>query len=232
MAKKPGDWIEPPPETRAGLGCFGKGVIALILLAFLAVIGAYFLISHGLVASQPAQVPVAELPPQALADVQQRIAQFENTPPTVATPAPTPVQSDVPTPTPSTSPTPAATPRRELLLSSSEINGLIAANRRSRGHAFVSISGNTASVQVSIPSKKVPGLADGYLNGTFQITTDGPTPISSLQVSKIRANGIPVPSSILGMNYRGQSLLSYALGAAAPYNVSSAEVRDGNVILH
>ena len=34
------------------------------------------------------------------------------------------------------------------------------------------------------------------------------------------------------MSYRGQSILSYALGGLAPYNVSTAEIRDGNVILH
>jgi hypothetical protein len=87
-------------------------------------------------------------------------------------------------------------------------------------------------VQISVPSDKVPGVSRGYLNGTFQITTNGPTPINDLRVSKIRANGYPVPAGILTMSVGGQSVLSYALGGAAPYNVSTAEIRDGNVILH
>jgi hypothetical protein len=53
-----------------------------------------------------------------------------------------------------------------------------------------------------------------------------------LQVSKIQANGFPVPSGILSMSYRGQSIMGMALDAAAPYNVSTAEIRDGVVILH
>ena len=86
--------------------------------------------------------------------------------------------------------------------------------------------------RVSISSDKVPGFPRGYLNGSFTITTNGPTPISALQVSKIQANGFPVPSGVLSMSYRGQSILSYAMDAAAPYNVSTAEIRDGAVILH
>ena len=51
-------------------------------------------------------------------------------------------------------------------------------------------------VQISISSDKVPGFPRGYLNGSFTITTNGPTPISALQVSKIQANGLPVPSGV------------------------------------
>lgn len=230
MAKTPGNWIEPPPETPKGMGCLAKGVIAFVVVALLFVLGVYFFVSHGLVASQPVQLPVEELAPEKLADVQQRIQQFQNTPPaTAATPAP--ADAATPEPTPAVEPTPLAT-GKELVLSAGEINGLIAANAKSRGHAFVSVSGNNADVQISIPSDKVPGFPNGYLNGTFRITTDGPTAISALQVSKIRANGYPVPSSVLGMNYRGQTILSYALSGAAPYNVSTAEIRDGNVVLH
>jgi len=123
-------------------------------------------------------------------------------------------------------------PERQLVLTADEINGLISANGKSRGHAYVSLSGNTAHVQVSISSDKVPGFPPGYLNGSFTITTNGPTPISALQVSKIQANGLPVPSGVLSMSYRGRSFLSYAMEAAAPYNVSTAEIRDGAVILH
>ena len=90
-------------------------------------------------------------------------------------------------------------------MSAAEVNGIIAANKKARGHAYVSLSGNTATVQVSIPTDKVPGLPPGYLNGSFNITTDGPTPISALKVSKIEANGYSVPSGITSWSYRGQS---------------------------
>lgn len=212
------------------MGCVTKGVIALIVLALLAVVGIYFFVAHGLVASAPTVLPVEELPPEQLSALHERIEQFQRAPAAPVT-TPTPVETVATDATPT--PEPAATPNgKELVLSAAEINGLIAANRKSRGHASVSLSGNTAHVQLSVPSDKVPGFPRGYLNGTFAITTDGPTPIGALNVSKLRANGVPMPSSILSMSYRGQSILSYALGGAAPYNVSSAEIRDGNVILH
>ena len=223
-------WIEPPPQKQSGLGCFAKGCLGLVVVTLFVTlllgVGSYFLFSRGIVASQPAPLPVEELSPDALSDVQQRVQQFRSTPPA---PTPAPAQDSQGTETPTPVP---ETPARQLVVSAGEINGLIAANRNARGHAFVSLSGNTAQVQISIPADKVPGFPRGYLNGSFTITTDGPTPITALRVSKIETNGWPVPSGILSMSYRGRSIMGYALEAMAPYNVSTAEVRDGSVILH
>ncbi|MEO8439941.1 MAG: hypothetical protein ABI540_06935 [Spartobacteria bacterium] len=226
-------WIEPPPPKRGGMGCMGKGCLFLIAFAVLTVlvigIGSYLLYSAG---SKPTPLPIEDLPPAHLAEVQQRVDQFEQTPAQTA-PSYTPSPSTQPGATPEQAvPTPTPEAGRQLTVSAAEINGLIAANPKSRGHAYVSISGNTANVQISISSDKVPGFPRGYLNGAFTITTDGPTPISGLQVSKITANGFPVPSGVLSMSYRGQSIIGYALDAAAPYNVSTAEIRDGVVVLH
>jgi hypothetical protein len=221
-------WIEPPPEKRGGLGCFGKSCLALaaIALLFLLVlgIGSYSFFARG---SKPASLPIEELPPKALSDVQQRVEEFR-APPPLPLPPPAAVE---PGATPAPTPVPQQ-PEKELVMSAAEINGMISANPKSRGHAYVSLNGHTATVQISVPSDKVPNFPRGYLNGSFSMTTDGPTTISALQVSKIEANGIPVPSSILSMSYRGNSILGYALEAIAPYNVSTAEVRDGNVYLH
>ena len=213
------------------MGCFGKGCLILIgsaLLLFLVFcVCSYLFLTHGVISSRPADLPIKELPPQEFSAVQERIQQFESTPPTpVATPTPgeTQVPKDEAAPTPQ--------PGRELVLSAAEINGLIANSRHGRGHAFVTINGDTANVQMSVPSDKIPGFPRGYLNGSFTITAHEPTPIRELQVSKVAANGYPLPSSVLSMSYRGRSILGYALEGAAPYNVSTAEIRDGNVILH
>jgi len=214
------------------MGCFAKGCLVLVVLGVLAFlffgVTSYLLYSRG---SKPVELPVEELPPAELANVQQRIDQFEAMPPAAPRPSPIPAPPTAPVVTPTGTPVISA-PERQLVLTADEINGLISANRKSRGHASVSLSGNTAHVQISISSDKVPGLPSGYLNGSFTITTNGPTPISALQVSKIQANGLPVPSGVLSMGYRGRSILSYAMDAAAPYNVSTAEIRDGAVILH
>jgi len=225
-------WIEPPPQ-RQGMGCAGKGCLLLaivfgIVFLFLLISGYRFLSSS----KQPAAIPVKELPPQELSDLNQRIETFRNTSPSTPsfTPAPGPATTaeESPTPTPAAS----APPGRELIMTADQINGLISANPKSRGHAFVSLSGNTATVQVSVPSEKVPWLPKGYFNGSFVITTDGPTPLSAIQVSQIRGNGIAWPSGILSMSYRGNTILGLALEAAAPYNVNTAEIRNGTVVLH
>ena len=190
-------------------------------------VASYLLYSRG---SKPAALPVAELPPAELESVQQRVDQFEAMPPAPpASPIPTAqaAADETPTAVPA-----ASVPERQLVLTADEINGLISANKKSRGHAHVSLSGNTAHVQISISSDKVPGFPPGFLNGSFTITTNGPTPINALQVSRIQANGLPVPSGVLSMGYRGRSFLSYAMDAAAPYNVSTVEIRDGAIILH
>ena len=217
-------WIEPPPAPqKQSMGCFAKGclVIVILVLLFLLLSGGagYFFFSRG----KPASLPVEKLAPEALSDVEQRIEQFKSEP---AQPLPEP------TPQPEASATPSAEqpsppPQRELRLTASEINGLIAANPKGRGHAYVSMSGNTASVQVSIPTGKVPGLPRGYLNGTFALTTNGPTSLEGVQVSKLQANGVPVPSDILSWSYRGRSLTGYAVEALAPYHVNRVEIRDG-----
>ena len=223
-------WIEPPPQKKSGLGCFAKGCLGLVAVVLLTIlllgVGSYFLFSRGLVTSRPTPLPVEELSPDALANVHERVAQFKSTLPASA---PSPVEPATPGETPVPLP-PTPVPERQLVVTASEINGLISANKKSRGHAFVTLSGNTATVQVSIPSDKVPGLPPGYLNGNFSITTAGPTPITELRVSKIEANGWPVPSGVLSMSYRGRSFGGYALEAIAPYHVSTVEVRDGKVI--
>jgi len=214
------------------MGCFAKGCLVLIGVAVLTFlffgVASYLLYSGG---SKPAVLPVEELPPAELTNIQQRVEQFQAMPPAPPPPSPLPTVPAAPDETPTAVPV-TPTPERQLVLTADQINGLISANRKSRGHAYVSISGNTAHVQISISSDKVPGFPRGYLNGSFTITTNGPTPISALQISKIQANGLPVPSGVLSMSYQGRSILSYAMDAAAPYNVSTAEIRDGAVILH
>jgi hypothetical protein len=226
------NWIEPPPTKRKGIGCFGAGCLVVVVLLLIAVISLFFAV-RSFTHAKPKPIPVEELPPQALADVRQRIDQFEATPPTPSfTPTPVPAGSAAPNETPEPTTIPSPPPGRELSLSAAEINGLIAANPKSRGHAFVSLNGNTANVQISISSDKVPDFPKGYVNGTFSITTNGPTPINGLQVSKVEANGYPVPSGILSMSYRGESIMGMAMDAISRYNVSTAEIRNGTVILH
>ena len=208
--------------AKAAFSLLALGLIAILLIG----LGSYFFVSHKVVVAEPTAIPVEELPPDALHDVNQRVQQFRATPPA---PQPT-VAPSAPNETPTPAPAGSTGSERQLVVTAGEINGVIAANKKARGHAYVTLSGNTATVQVSIPTDKIPGLPRGYLNGSFNITTNGPTPLTALQVSRIEANGYSVPSGILSWSYRGQSMMGYAVQAVAPYKVSTVEVKDGKVI--
>jgi hypothetical protein len=219
-------WFEPPPPQKKRLGRFAKGCLFTLILGvlFLLLAGGagYFFFSHG----KATALPIEKISPEALSDVEQRIERFKSAPSQHVPEQPEQPKPPEPTGTPSGE-EPAQAPKKELRLTASEINGMIAADPRARGHAYVTMSGNTAKVQVSIPTAQLPGMPLGYLNGTFSITTTGPTPLETVQVSKVQANGLPVPSGVLSWTYGGRSLLGYALDALAPYNVSRAEIRNG-----
>src|SRR5262245_51255284 len=149
-------WIEPPPQPQ-GMGCAGKGCLALAIVCgivfVLLLIPSYRFVSNS---KQPTALPVKDLPSEELAELQQRVDTFKHGEPTMPsftpTPGAVPNTEESPTPTPEA----AAPTGRELIVSADQINGLISANPKSRGHAFVSLSGNKAIVQVSIPADKVP----------------------------------------------------------------------------
>jgi hypothetical protein len=211
-------YIEAAPKRKRGclgLGCATLLIIGVLLIAALGV-GGYFFLSRGYLASEPTAIPVEEIPDEQLADTKQRIEEFksgvrEQPAAEVAAAA-------------TTATAPPSAPRQQI--SAAEINGLIAANKRARGHAYVTLSGNTATVQISLAADKI-GLEGRYLNGSFAIKTDGPTPLDRIAVNKIEANGMPVPSGILQWRYRGRTLLGYGVEALAPYNVKTLEIRDG-----
>ena len=124
-------WVDAPPPQKRGPGCTGLGCVFLFLFAILTVavigLGTYLLYSGG---SKPKKLPIEDLPPAQLADVKQRIDQFESAP---ATPSYTPTATAAPDATAEETPASAApTPDtgRQLTVSGAEINGLIAANRQ------------------------------------------------------------------------------------------------------
>ncbi|HEV2095620.1 MAG TPA: hypothetical protein VGQ82_03880 [Chthoniobacterales bacterium] len=210
---------EPPLPQKRRRGCFGKGclaIIAVVLVLLLSLtVGAYFFLRHSILASKPISLPIEELSSQQLTETKQRIRTFKSN-------GVKPPEHDLETP--------AAAGNTQLELSSDEINGLIAANRRARGHAFVTLSGNAATVQLSISASKLTGAEGRYLNSSFVIETAGPTAPSLITVKKTEANGWPVPSAILQWHYRGRSILSYALDAIIPYRIATIEIRNGKLI--
>ena len=131
--------------------------------------------------------------------------------------------------------------RTEVVFTAADINALIAANRKSRGMASVSIDGNVAQVLVSIPLQRlhVPlrdtfGLGDRYLNATVTVMAPPGTSASNVQLSEVKINGHDVSANLLdgGLFGVGPSLRSYVIKFANQYGVTDGEIRDGKVILH
>ena len=131
--------------------------------------------------------------------------------------------------------------RTEVIFTAADVNALIAANRKSRGMASVSIDGNVAQVLLSIPLERlhVPlrdtfGLADRYLNATVTIVAPPGTSASNVQLSEVKINGHNVSANLLdgGLFGVGPSLRSYVIKFANQYGVTDGEIRDGKVILH
>ena len=227
--------VEPPPKR--GMGCFAKGCLILIACAVLLVVvgvgGSFWSLRHVYLSDKPALIPEASTPSET-------------------TGAATPDETSVATPTKR-----AAAAVRERLdtmknaapahertgveLTAADINALIASNRKSAGMASVSIDGNVAQVQVSIPLERLDapfrnafGPGQRYLNGTVTIVAPPGTNASNVQLSGVTVNGHPFPTGLLdwGLLGVGPSLRSYVMKYANQYGVTDGEIRDGKVILY
>jgi hypothetical protein len=128
----------------------------------------------------------------------------------------------------------------EVELTAADINALIAANRKSRGTASVSIDDTVLQAHFSIPLQRldVPfrkafGLNDRYLNATATIVAPPGTNANSVQLKEVTLNGHGIPAGLLdwGLPGVGRSLRSYVIKYANQYGVTGGEIRDGKVIL-
>ena len=123
----------------------------------------------------------------------------------------------------------ARTPPR-IEFSASDINQLIAANRNSRGKAFVSIENNVGHVQVSIPLEKV-GFPGRYLNGNFDVTASPDGDPWRIHVTKTSLSGVDVPEKMLNLLVGAGSLRSYIDQYAGEYDVSKVYIIDNKAVL-
>ncbi len=225
--------VEPPPKR--GMGCFAKGCLILIALGILLVVGgiggSYWSLRHIYLSDKPVPIPEASVPSET----------------TTATPGETSVAT--PSETSATvrerldtiKSAARAHERTGVEFTAGDINALIAANRKSRGMAFVRIDGNVAQVQVSIPLERfdVPfrnafGLGDRYLNATVTMAAPPGTNANNVQLSEVTLNGHSFPSDLLDRQLLGvgKSLRSYVIKYANQYGVTDGEISDGKVILH
>ncbi|MGC2625511.1 MAG: hypothetical protein WA269_01640 [Candidatus Udaeobacter sp.] len=224
--------VEPPPT--GGMGCFGKGCVALIVLAILFVVigvgGTYWGLRHVYLSDKPAPIPETTAPPDT----------SEATPAAASVATASEKSAEVRERFDTMKKAARAHEASDVELTAADINALIAANRKSRGTASVGISDTALQAQFSIPLERldVPfrsafGLNDRYLNATVTIVAPPGTNANSVQLSEVTLNGHGIPAGLLdwGLPGVGKSLRSYVIKYANRYGVTDGEIRDGKVIL-
>src|SRR6266478_368323 len=222
-------------QPKRGIGCFGKGCLILIALGILLVVGGiggtYWSLRHVYLSDKPAPIAETSAPSEtgAATPGETSVARPSETSAVVRERLDTMKKAA------------RAHEATDVELTAADINALIAANRKSRGTAFVGINDNVAQVQFSIPLQRldVPfrsafGLSDRYLNATVTIVAPPGTNANSVQLSTVTLNGHRIPADLLdrGLLGVGKSLRSYVIKYANQYGVTDAEIRDGKVILH
>jgi len=219
-------WIEPPPKQRKS-GCLGKGcmmlVIFLVLLAVAFFVGGYVGVRYVVTSTTPKEIPQVETSEAEQEAVQHRWEEFK------VVPRSAPVEATTQTPTSTTEiPPPPAPTSNRIELSASDINQLIAASRKLRGKAFVSIENNVARVQVSVPLEKV-GFRGRFLNGELQVRSAPDRNPRNIEVTEVSLGGVSerVLNSLLGF----RSLRSYADQYATEYDITSFAIEDNKVII-
>lgn len=202
-------WIEPPPPQR-GMGCFGRG--CLILTVFILVLaaafaaGTFFAVRYlrtSYFVTTPAELPVSTSTDQERETARVKWYDFERAA--------------------------RAHTAARVELTADELNALISSERDLRGKAFVSIEGNTARLQVSIPLAFSRLLQGHYMNAECTVQSDPDGDPAHAHITSVIVNGKPVPEDVL--DYRGPYGFRHYLGQWTDQAaLKTFEIKDGKVI--
>jgi hypothetical protein len=192
------------------MGCFGRGclilVVFILVLAAAFAAGTFFAVRY-LRTSYFVTTP-AELPASTATDQEREMARvkwydFERAA--------------------------RAHTAARVELTADELNALIASERELRGKAFVSIEGNTARLQVSIPLSFVRLLHGHYMNAECTVQSDPDGDPANAHITSVIVNGKPVAEDVL--DYRGPYGFRHYLGQWSDQAaLRTFEIKDGKVI--
>ena len=224
--------VEPPPKR--GMGCLGKGCLLLLVFGILLVIvgvgGTFWSVRNVYLSDKPAPIPETTAP-----------TETSPAPGETSAPAPSERSAEVRERLDTMKKAARSHERTGVELTASDINSLIAANRKSRGTASVGINDTALQAQFSIPLQRldVPfrnalGLGNRYLNATVTIVAPPGTNASNVQLSDVTLNGHSISAGLLDWQLPGvgRSLRTYVIKYANKYGVTDGEIRDGKVILY
>ena len=202
-------WIEPPPQ-RHGLGCFAKGclilVVFVILLCCAFVAGYYFAQRHEYFATHHEPLPTSRATIEEENEVRARWDSFEKAA--------------------------RANESARIELNADEINALIASEAKLRGNAYVTIDGDSAHLQVSIPLAKGRWFRGRYLNAQCSIQSTANGKPEDARITSIMINGKPVGEEVLNWRY-GElpPFKKFLADWVGQKNVQALEIADGKVVL-
>jgi hypothetical protein len=217
-------FIEPPPKDR-GMGCLGKG--CLLIIAFLLLLAVSFIIGF-YAGTKPKPIPQVQASEQEQNAIKARWDEFETAARNEQISA-APPSSDA-TPFPQGSPVAEATPAsgNRLELTANDVNQLISRGRHTRGRGFVTIDGDVAHVQVSVPLDKM-GMKGRYLNGQFSVRSAPDHSPRNLQISEMSFSGVPdsLVHTIMAAYPPGRYVDSFV----NEHGITALSIENGKVIL-
>ncbi len=212
-------FIEPPPKER-GMGCLGKG--CLLIIAFLLLLAVSFIIGF-YAGTKPKQIPQVQASEEEQNAIKARWDEFETAARNEQVSAPPPPDA---TPLPVAEATPGSGNRLEL--TANDVNQLISRGRHTRGRGFVTIEGDVARVQVSVPLDKM-GMKGRYLNGQFAVRSAADHSPRNLQISEMSFSGFPdsVVHTIMAAYPPGRYVDSFV----NEHGITSVSIENGKVVL-
>lgn len=205
-------WIEPPPHQR-GLGCFAKGCLILLVLGFLLclafVAGTYyaakFVRTSEYFSTEHTLLPISHASVDEENAIRARWNAFDKA-------------------------ARAHEPAR-IELSADDINALIATDPTVRGDAYVTIEGNAAHLQVSIPIAQRWWMPGRYVNAQCSVQSGSSGKPEDARITSIIVNGRPVGEEFLSWQYGVWSFKRYVGQWTGETNLKTFEISDGKVIL-
>jgi len=202
-------WIEPPPQ-RHGPGCFVKGclilVIFFILLGLAFIAGYYYAERHESLAIHHESLPISHATLDEEQAVRERWDAFEKAA--------------------------RAHEVARIELTTDDLNALIASDSKLRGNAYVTINGDSARVQVSMPLAKGRWFSNRYVNAQCSVQSGPNQKPEDIRITNIVLNGKPVSEEVLSWRYGAlPSFRSYMADWISRSNLKTFEITDGKVIL-
>ncbi len=213
---------EPPPEPLPKQrGCFFYGCIIASVMAVLMVIlvGVGAFLTYRFVgrlvdeytSTTPRELPKVEMPPEQLKTLKERVDSFKEAVNT-------------------------GTPTEPLVLTSDDLNALIAENPELKGIVYVKLEGNEVKGQLSLPLDKLNvGMVRGrYLNGEADFKASLSEGVLIVTLESIEVNGQKIPDEFL-TEIRKQNLAkdTYKDEKTSEMirKLESLEIKDGKIIL-